>query len=99
MTPRLHVLVEFKAHRYEVTSASGGEELRYTTFSIGPGAFYDLYLYKGLFLQPALRFWPTVADTLEEDTLPSGDGARYSHSPHALGFFANVSLGYTFSGI
>ncbi len=99
ITPNFHVLVEVKAHRYEVTSNSGTEQLSYTTFSIGPGAFYDVYLYKGLFLQPNVRFWPNVGDTLEENTLTSSDGTTYEHAPHNLNFFANVNLGYTFTGM
>ncbi len=99
ITSNFHLLVEVKAHRYEVTSATGTEQLSYTTFSIGPGAFYDIYLYKGLFLQPAVRFWPNVGDTLDDDTLPSADGSTYTHEPHELNFFANVNLGYTFTGM
>ncbi len=99
VTPNFHLLVEVKAHRYEVTSASGTEQLRYTTFSIGPGAFYDVYLYKGLFVQPAARFWPNVGNTLEEGTLTSADGTVYVHEPHELNFFVNVNLGYTFTGV
>jgi hypothetical protein len=99
ITPHFHVLVEVKAHRYEVTSASGTEHLSYTTFSIGPGAFYDVYLYEGLFLQPNVRFWPNVGDTLGKSTLTGEDGTTYEHAPHALNFFANMNLGYTFTGI
>jgi opacity protein-like surface antigen len=91
ITPRLHVLVEVKAHRYEVTSADRASKLAYTTFSVGPGVFYDLYLYKGLFVQPNLRFWPNVGDTLKPNAL--------GHQAHSLDFFANVNVGWTFSGI
>lgn len=101
ITPSLHALVEVKAHRYELTGADSRETLRYTTFSIGPGVFYDLYLYKGLFVQPSIRFWPTVASTLAEgkSTVRRADGTPYQHESHSLGFFANVSLGWTFAGI
>jgi hypothetical protein len=100
ITPYLHALVEVKAHRYEVTGADAHETLRYTTFSIGPGVFYDLYLYKGLFVQPSVRFWPNVASTLDDHaTVHRADGTPYQHESHALGFFANASLGWTFGGI
>jgi hypothetical protein len=73
---------------------------RYTAFSVGPGAFYDLYVYEGLFLQPSLRFWPNVADTLgSHATLERPDGTAYEHRAHAIGFFANLSLGWTFAGM
>ncbi len=98
ITPALHVLVEMKAHRYEVKGR--GDELRYTTFSIGPGIFYDLYLYKGLFVQPSLRFWPNVASTLDDgSTLRRQDGTPARHEAHAIGFFMNVNVGWTFSGV
>src|SRR5688572_13622797 len=42
ITPRLHVLVEVKAHRYEVTGANANESLKYTSFTVGPGVFYDI---------------------------------------------------------
>ena len=73
---------------------------RYSTFSVGPGVFYDIYLYKGLFVQPNMRFWPTVASTYDgaaRFTRP--DGSTYQHDRHDLGFFVNVNLGWTFSGV
>lgn len=100
ITPRLHVLVEVKAHRYEITGANANESISYTSFTVGPGVFYDLYLYKGLFLQPSVRWWPTVASTYDDKgTLTRPDGTRYQHERHDLIPFANVSLGYTFAGI
>ena len=100
VTPRLHVLVEVKAHRYEITGANANEKIAYTSFTVGPGVFYDLYLYRGLFLQPSVRWWPTVASTYDDrGTLTRTDGTRYRHERHELLPFVNVSLGYTFSGI
>jgi hypothetical protein len=101
ITPSLHALVELKAHRYEVTGLTAHESIRYTTFSIGPGVFYDLYLYKGLFMQPGLRFWPTIASTLDESktSIKRPDGMTVQHESHSLGLFANVSLGWTFAGL
>jgi hypothetical protein len=99
ITPNLHLMVEVKAHRYEVMSADRSQSLHYTTFSIGPGAFYDVYLYKGLFVQPNVRFWPNVANTLGDGTLRRPDGTTYVHQPHNLGLFVNVNLGWTFTGV
>jgi hypothetical protein len=101
ITPNLHLLVEAKAHRYEITSAADAGKLAYTTFTVGPGVFYDIYLYKGLFVQPSLRWWPTVASTYDDNgELRAKDGSTYRHERHDLLVpFANVNVGYTFTGI
>jgi hypothetical protein len=100
ITPYLHVLLEAKAHRYEVRGAYANETLAYTTFTVGPGVFYDIYIYKGLFVQPILRWWPTVASTYDGDgELRRPDGTTYRHERHDLLPFVNVNLGYTFTGI
>jgi|SRR6188768_88426 len=98
ITENFHLLVEFKAHRYEVRAAEGKSTVSYTTFSIGPGAFYSIYLSKGLFLQPNVRFWPNIASTLADDRvqLERCDGTSYQHQAHDFGFFANINLGYSF---
>lgn len=100
ITPNLHVLVEVKAHRYEITGADANQTLRYTSFTVGPGAFYDIYLAKGLFVQPSVRFWPTVASTYSGDgALRRADGTTYKHERHELMPFVNVNVGYTFAGM
>jgi hypothetical protein len=67
-------------------------------FTIGPGSFYDLYVYKGLFLQPNLR-WPTVAGSLDAGrALTASDGSTYRPERHDLLPFVNVDLGWTFDG-
>ena len=98
VTENLHLLVEFKAHHYEVRANEGANAVNYTTFSIGPGAFYSIYLTKRLFLQPNLRFWPNVASTLNDNRvmLERCDGSSYEHRAHDFGFFGNVNLGYSF---
>jgi hypothetical protein len=98
ITPRLHVLVELKAHHYEARLADGTETLRYTTFSIGPGVFYRLPLWRGLFVEPNVRWWPNVASTLDGDrgTLHRTDGSAVQHEAHDFALFANVNLGWTF---
>jgi hypothetical protein len=98
VTEHLHVLVEAKAHRFEVTSRDRNAEIAYTTFSVGPSVFYSIHLYKGLFLQPNLRFWPNVASTLPRDhaLLRQPDGSIYDHEAHGFGLFANANLGWTF---
>jgi hypothetical protein len=98
ITENLHLLLEFKAHHYEARASEGSTAVTYTTFSIGPGAFYSVYLSKHVFLQPNLRFWPNVASTLGDDrtTLERCDGTSYEHEAHDFGIFGNVNLGYSF---
>jgi hypothetical protein len=98
LTRNLHALVEVKVHRYEVLGADRNQRVGYTTFSVGPGLFYDIHLWRGLFLQPNVRWWPTVADTLNADaaTLRRADGSSYTVRPKSLGLFANVNLGWSF---
>jgi hypothetical protein len=99
ITPNLHALVEVKAHRFEVRGADANDVLRYTTVTVGPGIFYDLYLYRGLFLQPSLRWWPTVASTYRGGReLTDEGGAPRRHARHDLAPFVNVSLGWAFEG-
>ncbi len=70
---------------------------RPTTFSVGPGVFYELRLWRGLFLQPSLRWWPNVASTLPEGaTLLGADQKRVKMESHSFGIFPNVSLGWNF---
>ena len=98
LTENLHLLLELKAHRYEVRANEGASEVKYTTFSIGPGAFYSIYLSKHLFLEPNLRFWPNLGSTLDDNRvmLQRCDGTSYEHQAHDFGFFGNVNLGYSF---
>lgn len=98
ITENLHVMIEAKAHRFEVTGRDPAVKAKYTTFSVGPSVFYSIYLYKGFFLQPNVRFWPNVASTLSNNkvALLQSDGSVYEHQAHSFGFFANMNLGYSF---
>jgi len=98
ITENLHLSIELKAHHYEVRASEGASVVSYTTFSIGPGVFYSIYLSKHVFLQPNLRFWPNVASTLAggSATLTRCDGTSYTHEAHDFRFFGNVNLGYSF---
>jgi hypothetical protein len=98
LTPELHVLLEAKVHRYLVQDDFGHQQ-SYTSFTLGPGIFYDLYLYRGLFIQPNLRWWPTVASSYAaHGDLLAADGSAYHHERHDLLPFLNVNIGWTFSG-
>jgi hypothetical protein len=98
VTEHVHVLVEGKAHRFDVTSRDRNAEISYTGFSVGPSVFYSIRLYRGVFLEPNVRYWPNVASTLSghRALLRQPDGSVYVHEPHAFGLFANANLGWTF---
>ena len=98
ITEDLHLLVEVKAHHFEVSGGDPSSRVAYTTFSVGPGAFYTFRLYKGLFLQPNVRFWPNVASTLKGGAadLRRADGSTFRHEAHSFNLFVNVNLGYSF---
>ncbi|HYM22465.1 MAG TPA: hypothetical protein VEU08_04640 [Vicinamibacterales bacterium] len=98
VTEHLDVLVEAKAHRFEVTGRDRNAQVAYTAFSVGPSVFYSIHLYKGMFLQPNVRFWPNVASTLPGNhaLIRQPDGSFYDHQAHAFGLFANANLGWRF---
>lgn len=99
ITPELHVLVEVKAHRYEVRGVDRNQSATYTTFTVGPGVFYDIHLWRGLFLQPNVRFWPTVGSTYDGAAVfRRADGSTYAHARHDLPPFLNVNVGWNLDG-
>jgi hypothetical protein len=93
----LRILLEGKANHYNVRGGDRNTELDYTTFTVGPGIFYELELWRGLFVQPSLRWWPTVASTFRNgSTLRSADGTSVTMDRHESGVFPNVNLGWEF---
>lgn len=88
--------VEFKDHKYEV-NAPGGPAVSYNTYSIGPVLGYKAFIVGGLFVNAYLRYWPTVATTLEGNKVTlQGSGGPVVHEAHDWGLFANLALGYAF---
>jgi len=88
--------VEFKTHRYEV-NAPGGPVSSYQTYSIGPVLGYKAFIYKGLYTDLYLRYWPNVASSLEDNKIAlQGSDGTVIHNAHDFGVFANVSIGYAF---
>jgi hypothetical protein len=88
--------VEFKDHKYEV-NAPGGPTVSYNTYSIGPVLGYKLFIARGLFLNAYLRYWPTVATTLDGGKVTlQGTNGPVVHDAHDWGFFANLAVGYAF---
>jgi hypothetical protein len=97
VTENLRVLLEAKANHYNVQGGDRNTALEYTTFTVGPGVFYEIQIWRGLFLQPSLRWWPTVASTFKDgSTLRRADGASVTMDRHESGIFPNVNLGWEF---
>jgi hypothetical protein len=93
----LRLLVEVKANHYNVRGGDRNTELDYTTFTVGPGVFYEVRIWRGLFVQPSLRWWPTVASTFKDgSTLRSAGGTVVAMSRQESGVFPNVNLGWEF---
>ena len=96
ITDRLDVRAEGKAHRFNATPP-GGEAIGYTAFSVGPGVYYRIPVWRGLEIEPSIRYWPTVASTLSSDaaTFTDASGVVQTHEAHSFGAFANVSVGWS----
>ncbi len=93
----LRILVEGKANHYNVRGGDRNTELDYTTFTVGPGVFYEVRIWRGLFLQPSLRWWPTVASTFKSgSTLRTAEGTSVTMERHESGVFPNINLGWEF---
>lgn len=96
----LSLAVEPKGTIFQITDHAGKEET-YTTFSVGLGAYYNIFLWKGLFIQPSLKYWPKVGSTLDGDgvELQNINGGKYIHearTPGNNGLIYGASLGWTF---
>jgi len=88
--------VEFKTHRYEVSTPTGDEK-DYQTYSVGPVLGYKFFIWRGLHTNLYARYWPNVASTLDNNEVTlTGPNGSIVHHAHAFDFFANASLGWAF---
>ncbi|WP_046246462.1 hypothetical protein [Hymenobacter terrenus] len=97
----LVVMFEPKFTNYKV-EPKADKSFQYTTFTAGLGAYYNIYLFKGLLLQPAVKYWPKVGSTLngDETTFRDAEGALRvdeARTPGNDGFIYNISLGWNFN--
>jgi hypothetical protein len=82
----------------EVT-ASGGDQHRHQTYSIGPVLGYQLFIRRGLHAHLYLRYWPNVATSLEGNEITvAGPNGPVGHRAHDFKLFTNVSIGWAFDG-
>jgi hypothetical protein len=94
LVDELWVGVEFKTHRFNVADPSG-DHVSYQTYSVGPVVGYKLFVWRGLYANAFLRYWPNVATSLEDGKVALGPNGTV-HEAHSFDFFANVSLGWAF---
>ena len=78
-----------------------GQEIQYTTWSLGAGLYYNVFLWKGLFLQPSIRYWHKVGSTLpgDEFVLRNAESVPFVHEarkPGSNGWIYGVSVGWYF---
>lgn len=108
------LMVEPKFHRHELyydgTNFNGPAIAKYTTATLGIGAYYRWLPFKnkeswvkGLTITPALRYWPLIASS------ESGNEVKYFNqrtgqnevhkmeSPGMGGIIYNIKIGYSFS--
>ncbi len=95
----LYVLADLKVHRFEL--ASGVDEAKYTTVTVGGEIGWRFFVWKGLHVAPVVRFWPNVWDSAPDSgvALRMRDGSITHHDPlkqGASGVFANVLVGWAF---
>lgn len=77
------------------------QEVRYTTWSLGLGVYYNVFVWEGLFFQPSVRYWQKVGSTLSggEVMMTDNSGILFTHvarKPGSNGWIYGVSLGWFF---
>lgn len=96
LVDELYALVDFKIHDVSVMHDEG--TLEYRTVTVGLELGYRLFLWRGLNVTLALRYWPNVHTGIDRDGERLGT-SDVVHSPveqGAKGFFANVLIGWAF---
>ena len=100
-TDYLNLRAEFKWNKYEITTERN-EKFSYITRVIGIGLYSHVDVWKNIFLEPSIRYWPNFSSTLKDDkkrflVIPGTASYEYAvHKAHDYGVFMNVSIGYTF---
>jgi hypothetical protein len=88
--------LEFKAHRFDVSTPVGAST-SYHTYSVGPVLGYKFFIWRGLHANVYARYWPNVASTLSDGKVTlDGAAGPVVHEAHGFDLFANVSLGWAF---
>lgn len=96
----LKILWEPKFTQFAIKTNSG-EEFDYTTYSAGIGIYYDIIISDIFVIQPAIKYWPRLSSTLNDNkrTFVDKNGITQNHDARAPGndgTIYNVSIGYAF---
>lgn len=100
----LDLRFEVKVHQYDA-GLSETQSVKYTNLDCGFGLYSRRYIFrkkenglKAFFLEHSFRYWQNIYSTLENGEIEYVDdeGKSRVHKPHNIGFFYNLSLGYTF---
>lgn len=100
----LDIRFEVKVHQYEA-GLNNNEKIKYTNADAGIGLYSRKYLFKkkesclkAFFIDHSFRYWQNFYSTLDGRKLSYKDknGVNQTHKPHNIGFFYNLSIGYTF---
>lgn len=112
----INVRIEPKWHRFEFyydgeEQNSSNQITSYNTMSLGMGVYghYQPFknqnsFLKGIMISPSVRFWPTIASTLEGDsysylnknTVKNEEIVTLDPGPGFTPFIFNISIGYSF---
>ncbi|HYX36205.1 MAG TPA: hypothetical protein VE954_24140 [Oligoflexus sp.] len=94
-TDLFHAALEYKVHEFEVSSPTVAE-FSYRTQTLGVGLYYNWKPFEdsGFTVVSALRYWPTIATSLENDEKILSNGRV--HKAHGFDVAPNVKIGWTF---
>lgn len=99
----IDIRFEVKMHQYEA-GLNKTQRITYTNLDAGLGLYSRKYIFRNkksgwqpFFLEHSLRYWQNFYSTLENRRFAYTDieGKKRVHKPHNIGFFYNLSLGYT----
>lgn len=92
LVDELYVMADFKLHDHEVSF--GADTAKYRTITIGGEVGYRVFVTRGLFVAPVVRFWPNVYESQREVSV---GGLTHQAMDQGLGgLFANVLVGGSF---
>jgi hypothetical protein len=97
------VRFEVKMHQYKA-GLNNLQSITYTNVDAGFGLYSRKYIFRNkqngwrpFFLEHSFRYWQNFHSTLDNRkySYTDKDGNNRVHKPHNIGFFYNLSVGYT----
>ncbi len=98
----LAIYLEPKFTMFDVAPRGSAKRFSYVTYTLGPGVYYTVRVWKGLVIQPSVRFWQPIGSSLRggRHRFVDADGNEAVHRRRAPGFHgvvANISVGWSFA--